>query len=130
VGEDYGSFTLAYVDTRRTGGIAAVQAPASIADEMTRVDFNGITARRRGPAGRRSSAVDPGAAPRGAADWRRVAAPDRPVHRPDQGRVARRAAADGAHVVTYVANDAYVVKTGPASTSAVALFAQSTSSSP
>ncbi|HEV8113894.1 MAG TPA: S8 family serine peptidase [Planctomycetota bacterium] len=126
--EDYGSFTLAYVDTRRTGGIAAVQAAGlEIADEMTRVDFNGITLDGADPAGTEillASIPEPlrAAPPTGDGSRLQIVQFTGPIK--DAWLDALQAT--GARVVTYVANDAYVVKTGPASTSAVALFAQST----
>jgi len=41
-GEDYGSFTLLYVDARRAGGIPLmVNRGAQIVDEMTLVPFDG-----------------------------------------------------------------------------------------
>jgi hypothetical protein len=98
-----------------------VNRGGQIVDEMTLADFNGY--RLDGatpPRARRPSRRSPRTcAPRPADPGRRVAPEARPVQRPREGRLARRAPRNGAFVVTYAASNGYVVKLDATSTRAV-----------
>ncbi|MBI5362323.1 MAG: proprotein convertase P-domain-containing protein [Planctomycetes bacterium] len=122
--EDYGSFALVVVDERRVGGLDGLKSmELSIVDELTLVNLNGYLLDGNDPiATRRATASIP-------ADLR---APDAPPADGDSrlkivqfvGPVkdawldALRAT--GAFVVTYVPNDAYVVKADPIANAALA----------
>jgi hypothetical protein len=121
--EDYGGFTFAVVDTRRTGGLAGIQgAGLEIADEMALVDFAGYRLDGADPAGTaaRLAAIPeilraPSGAPGEGEARLRIVQFGGPVK--DAWLEALRAT--GAFVVTYVANDAYVVKADAAAFAAI-----------
>ena len=112
--EDYGGFALAYVDSRATGGLAGLAgAGFDLADEMTLVDFHGYRLDGADPAGtaaRLATIPDdlraPSGQPREGDSRLRIVQFIGPVK--DAWLDALRGT--GAFVVSYVANDAYVVK--------------------
>ena len=113
-GEDYGSFTLLYVDARRAGGIPRMLGRgAQLVDEMTLVPFNGYQLDGADPAGTAASLASipdglrAASGPPAIGDARlKVVQFNGPVK--DAWLDALRST--GAFVVTYVASDAYVVK--------------------
>jgi len=113
--EDYGSFRFVLADARRTGGIEGLRAiGAAIVDERTHVELNGYVV--DGALGGRIVSGGP------LGDLVQETAPmtdgESRLHLvqfagPMRDEWLAELAATGAHVVSYVANDAYVVKGGP-----------------
>ncbi len=111
--EDYGGFQLVLVDSRRTGGLAGLQAlGVEIRDELTLVDLNGYLldgADELVTAGTLASIPGelraPIAPPADGERRLRIVQFTGPV----KDEWYDELAATGAFVVTYVANDAYVV---------------------
>ncbi|MEY2784135.1 MAG: hypothetical protein RL277_339 [Planctomycetota bacterium] len=115
--EDYGSFSWAWVDATRVGGVEGLRAAgAELRDEDTLIDFNGYVLDGARPA------TTEGMLATIPADLRA------PLNAPADGesrlRIVQFAGpvkdawsdmlrATGAHIVSYVANNAYVVKTDP-----------------
>jgi hypothetical protein len=126
--EDYGGFELAYVDARKAGGVAGLAGSGlSIADEMTIVDFQGYRldgADPLGTAARLAAIPDdlraPGGRPREGESRLEIVQFIGPVK--DAWLDALRGT--GAFVVSYVANDAYVVKADSAAFAAIEKFAR------
>jgi subtilisin-like proprotein convertase family protein len=141
--EDYGSFWLLLVDARRLitganaaapGAVPAIEAGVAairdlgldIVDEGTLVDFNGYLLDGADPAGTRQRlgaipAELDGDAGSAAGDDRRLRVVQFIGPIKDAWLDALRAT--GAHVVTYAANNAYVVRAGPAANAALDLLA-------
>ncbi len=111
--EDYGSFSIALVDARRTGGMAGLRAlGVEIQDELTLVELNGYLldgADLLATAATLAAIPMDLRAPQGPpADGERrlsIVQFNGPIRDPWLDALA----ATGAFVVTYVANDAYVV---------------------
>ncbi len=121
---DYGSFRLLVVDARRTQGVEGLRASgAQIVDELTLVNLNGhLLDGADADVGRRVRAALP-------ADLRAPVAP--PADGESRLRIVQftgpvrdawldELRATGAHVVTYVPHNAYVVKGGPEADARVA----------
>ncbi len=115
--EDYGSFRLLVVDARRVGGLSRLRTlDAQLQDELTLVDLNGYRIDGADPAGTQAmlrsipdSLRAPGTPPADGDSRLRLVQFIGPVKDPWLDAVR----ATGVHVVTYVANDAYVVKADP-----------------
>jgi len=126
--EDYGSFSLAYVDARRVGGVAHLAAMGiQIVDAMTLVDFNGYRLDGADPAwtmdalaGIPDALRAPTAPPLNGESRLKLVQFVGPV----KDAWLEAMAASGATLVSYAASNAYVVKTGAVETAALAVFAQ------
>ena len=113
-GEDYGSFTLLYVDARRAGGLARVIGRGGqVVDEMTLADFNGYRLDGADPAANAALVESipevlraPSGPPAGGESRLKIVQFNGPVK--DAWLDSLRAT--GAFVVTYAANNGYVVK--------------------
>ncbi len=118
--EDYGSFVQLVVDASHAGGVEGLRAlGAQLADEFTLVEFNGFLLDGARPAstefqlGQQISADlrAPGAAPADGESRLRIVQFQGPV----KDAWLDELRGTGAFVVTYVPNNAYVVKTDPVS---------------
>jgi|694.fasta_scaffold00591_14 subtilisin-like proprotein convertase family protein len=115
--EDYGSFVWAWVDANRVGGVEGLRAlGAELRDEDTLINFNGYVLDGARPA--TSDALlatipahlrAPQSAPADGESRLRVVQFAGPV----KDAWSDMLRATGAHIVSYVANNAYVVKTDP-----------------
>jgi hypothetical protein len=126
--EDYGSFTLLYVDARRGGGVHnLIERGVQIADALTLADFNGYRLDGADPAAA-AAVVEtipdilraPSAPPVEGESRLKLVQFVGPVK--DAWLDALRAT--GAYVVTYAAQDAYVVKALPAGIAAIDSLSQ------
>lgn len=114
--EDYGSFVQLYLDATRAGGVAGLRASgAQVVDEFTRVELNGFVLDAARPA-ETQQALDaqipaalraPQSAPAAGESRLRVVQFPGPIK--DEWLDALRGT--GASIVTYVPNNAYVVRT-------------------
>ncbi len=126
--EDYGSFLLAYVDARMSGGVAGLRgAGFVIADEMSIVDFARYRLDGADPAGtaaRLAAIPDDLRAPSGRAHEGESRLEIVQFRGPVKDAWLDALRATGATVVSYVANDAYVVRANASALDAIEALAK------